>query len=137
MYLVYKPEGSDEPKTWKFDPNKLMSVERELLERRTDMAFLKFVTAVMEGHSGCRRALLFMYLKRDNARIRYEDVDFAWDELELSFSKQEYTEMREKIAESLSGEELRQALEAIDAELETALDETELDGGKAPVPTDA
>lgn len=125
MYLVYHPEGSDEPTRWKYNPNKLMSAEREAIERRTSMDYLAFAQAVVSGNSLCRRALLFTFLKRENPKIRFEDVDFAWDELELQFSKQELTKMREAAADSMSGSELTAALDAIDAEIATAPDEAE------------
>ena len=135
MYLVYEPEGADEPTRWKYDPRKMMSVEREDLERRTGKDFSEFVKAVAMGNSLCRRALLFTFLRRDHPKTRFEDVDFAWDELELQYSRSEYLEMREKAQENLNGDELAAALRQIDSELETAYDDTE-DSGKAQPPTD-
>jgi hypothetical protein len=125
MYLIYHPEGSEEPTRWKYNPNKLMSAEREAIERRTSMDYLAFAQAVVSGNSLCRRALLFTFLKRENPKLRFEDVDFAWDELELQFSKQELTQMREAAADSMSGAELTAALDAIDTEIATAPDEAE------------
>jgi hypothetical protein len=83
------PEGSDEPKRWKYNPKKLMSAEREALERRTGRNFTEFTIDVQKGNSLCRRALLFMYLKREHPGVKFDDVDFAWDELTLEHSKGE------------------------------------------------
>lgn len=134
MYLVYTPEGSDEPKRWRYDPRKLMSVEREDLERRTGKDYAEFVKAVAVGNSLCRRALLFTFLRREHPKTRFEDVDFAWDELELQFSKAEYVEMRAKALENLTGDELAAALQHIDSEMEDALEDPE-ESGKAQPPT--
>ncbi|HCA86378.1 MAG TPA: hypothetical protein DEQ61_13260 [Streptomyces sp.] len=134
MYLVYTPEGADDPQRWKYDPRKLMTVEREDIERRTGRDFADFVKGVVAGNSLCRRALLFTFLRRDHPKTRFEDVEFAWDELELQFSRSEYLEMREKALETFNGDELAAALREIDSELETAYDDTE-DSGKARPPT--
>lgn len=133
MYLVYQPEGAEEPTRWKYNPNKLMSAEREMLERRTGQNFAEFTQDVVKGNSVCRRALLFLYLKRDHPGVKYEDVDFAWDELRLEYSKSEYREMREAMQKALSGNELALALEQIDAEIADAYDDTE-ETGKAQLP---
>lgn len=133
MYLIYQPEGDDEPQRWKYDPRKLMSPEREMLERRTGKDFSDFTKSVMNGNSTCRRALLFMYLKRSHPTIKYEDVDFAWDELTLEYSRQEYQEMRSAVVDNLTGAELAAALEQLDGEMATAIDEAE-DEGKAQLP---
>jgi hypothetical protein len=128
VYLVYKPEGSDEPQRFKYHPQKLMSAEREMLERRTGRDFSDFTKAVINGNGGARRALLFMYLKREHPGTRYEDVDFAWDELTLEYSKGEYLKMREDAVENLHGDQLAAALQQIDAEIETAYDDAEAEG---------
>lgn len=133
MYLVYAPEGSDEPHRWRYDPKKLMSVEREDIERRTGRHFADFTAAVLQGNSLCRRALLYTFLRRDHPKTRWEDVDFAWDELTLEYSRQEYLELRAKALETLHGDELAATLSTIDAELETAYFDPE-DEGKAQLP---
>jgi hypothetical protein len=66
VYLVYQPDGSDEPTRWPYNPRKLMSAEREAIERRTGMPFAEFTAAVLKGSSVARRALLWVMLKRDH-----------------------------------------------------------------------
>lgn len=133
MYLVYTPEGSEEPKRWKYQPKRLMSAEREMLERRTGRNFTEFSTDVLKGNSLCRRALLFMFLKREHPGVRYEDVDFAWDELVLEHSRGELTEMRRHVADSVPAEQLEAVLEKLDAEIEEAYVDPD-DEGKASLP---
>ncbi|SCD61215.1 hypothetical protein [Streptomyces sp. PpalLS-921] len=133
MYLVLKREGDAEPTRWRYNPKKLMSVEREDIERRTGRNFAQFTQDVLQGNSLCRRALLFTYLRRDHPKTRFEDVDFAWDELKLEYSKQEFESMRENMLESLHGDELAASLAAIDRHIEDAFDDTETEG-KAQLP---
>jgi len=104
-----------------------------MLERRTGRNFSEFTQDVVKGNSLCRRALLFLYLKRDHPTTKFEDVDFAWDELRLEYSRSEYLEMREAIQKTLTGNELAAALEQIDAEMADAYDDTE-ESGKAGLP---
>jgi len=133
VILVYAPEGAEEPTRFTYNPRKLMSAEREMLERRTSRNFSKFTTDVLEGNSQCRRALLFLFLKRQHPGVKYEDVDFAWDELQLEYSKSEYLQMREGMLTALTGDQLAIALEQIDKEIETAYDDS-ADEGKAGLP---
>lgn len=133
MYLIYHPEGTEEPKRWRYQPNKLMSPEREMLERRTGRNFTDFTQAVLQGSSLCRRALLYLFMKRDHPGVRWEDVDFAWDELELQYSRQEYQAMRDAIAENDAGPEQAAKLEQIDREMADAIDEDD-EQGKARLP---
>jgi hypothetical protein len=132
MYLVYQPEGSEEPTRYKYLPNKLLSAERELLERKTDRNFSQFTADVLQGNSLCRRALLWMFMRRSNTGLRWDDVDFAWDELELQYSRGELLGMRAQVEESATGDTRAAALAQIDAQLETAHDED--DEGKASLP---
>ncbi|MEU0369109.1 hypothetical protein ABZ070_02395 [Streptomyces sp. NPDC006283] len=133
MFLVYKPEGQDEPTRWRYNPKKLMSVEREDLERRTGRNFSQFTTDVMQGNSLCRRALLFTFLRRDHPKTRFEDVDFAWDELTLEYSRQELELIREQVVEAKHGDELAAILTGLDKEIEGAFDDSG-EEGKAGLP---
>ena len=133
MYLEYRPEGAEEPKRWKYDPKKLMSIEREDIERRTGKDYSEFTTAVLRGNSLCRRALLYVFLRREHPKIRFEDVDFAWDELKLDYTRGEWREMRQKVLDTQHGDELAASLQMIDQQIETAWDDPE-ESGKAQLP---
>ncbi|WP_326677699.1 hypothetical protein [Streptomyces sp. NBC_01237] len=128
MFLVLHREGESEPTRWRYEPKKLMSVEREDIERRTGRHFAQFTQDVLQGNSLCRRALLFTYLRRDHPKTRFEDVDFGWDELTLEYSRQEYATMRESILGSLHGDELAMALQQIDRDAADAYDDIEATG---------
>ncbi|MFF2405725.1 hypothetical protein [Streptomyces sp. NPDC058092] len=133
MFLVLQRESDAEPTRWRYDYLKLMSVEREDIERRTGRNFAQFTQDVLQGNSLCRRALLFTYLRREHPKTKFEDVDFGWGELKLEYSKQEFQAMRASVLESLHGDELAAALSSIDKNLEDAFDDVEA-GGKAQLP---
>ncbi|MFE2556676.1 hypothetical protein ACFXGT_11660 [Streptomyces sp. NPDC059352] len=133
MFLAYQPEGQTEPTRWRYNPRRLMTVERETIERLTGRNFTEFTGDVLQGNSLCRRALLYTFLRRDHPKIKFEDVQFFWDELKLEYSKQEFTEMRGRAAENLVGAEREQALAQFDAEIAEAFDDTEAEG-KAELP---
>lgn len=98
MKVTYTPEDG-EPQVFDYNPNKLMSAEREALEKRTGMSFQQFTMGVLRGHSLCRRALLHVLLKRQHPGISYEDVDFCWDELTVEMTKGEITLAAERLRE--------------------------------------
>jgi hypothetical protein len=132
VILVYQPEGSDEPTRWTYNPRKLMSAEREAIERRTGMIYSEFTQAVVAGSSLCRRALLFVMLKRDHPTTKWDDVDFAWDELQLQYSVAEYDQMIEDASENLSGEQREAVLASFRAERETAYEDPAEEGKARP-----
>lgn len=133
MYLVYSPEGSEEPKRWKYNPRKLMSAEREWIERRTDRNWSEFTKDVVAGSSLCRRALLCTFLKREHPAVKWEDVDFAWDELKLEYTKAELIKLRATVIDSVTGDEASAVLAKFDQEIAEAYEDPE-DEGKAQLP---
>ncbi|MGW5852083.1 hypothetical protein ACWFQ8_29755 [Streptomyces sp. NPDC055254] len=133
MYLVYQPEGSDEPKRWAYNPRRIMSAERERIEKITGRDWSDFTQAVVKGNSLCRRALLFVFLKREHPTTRFEDVDFAWDELRLEHSRGELLLIREQVAENAPPEQREQLLARFDEEIAAAEDDLESEG-KAQLP---
>lgn len=133
MFLVYTPEGQDEPKRWTYNPRKIMSAERENIERLTGKNWSEFTKDVVQGSSLCRRVLLFTYLKREHPGVKFDDVDFAWDELKLEYTKGELIQIRETVAESASGQERAAILAKMDQEIAEAIEDPE-DEGKAQLP---
>ena len=125
MKVTYSPEDGDE-QVFDYNPNKLMSVEREALEKRTGMSFQQFTMGVLRGHSLCRRALLHVLLKRQHPGISFDDVDFCWDELTVEMTKGEITLAVERLREK--GEE-----DVAEAMLK-GYDEAPDDEGKARLP---
>lgn len=133
MFLVYTPGEGDDEHRWQYQPRKLMSVEREAIERATDRNFTQFTADVLAGNSRCRRALLWTFLRRDHRSLRLEDVDFAWDELKLEYSRQELQQMRAQLADRFAGADLDAAQAKLDEEISTAYDDQDAEG-KAQLP---
>lgn len=133
MFLVYTPEGQDEPTRWAYNPRKIMSAERENIERLTGKNWSEFTKDVVQGSSLCRRALLFTYLKREHPGVKFDDVDFAWDELKLEYTKSELIKIRETVADSATGQERAAVLAKMDEEIAEAYEDPE-DEGKAQLP---
>jgi hypothetical protein len=133
MYLVYQPDGSDEPMRWHYNPRRIMSAERERIEKITGRDWSDFTQAVMKGNSLCRRALLFVFLKREHPTTRFEDVDFAWEELRLEHSRGELLLIREQVAENAPVDQRAAVLASLDEEIAAAEDDPESEG-KAQLP---
>lgn len=127
MYLIYKPEGEDEQRWW-FDPRKMKAREAEAIEKRTGWDWQEVGDHLMKGSSLARRALLWTYLRREHHVLRFEDVDFAMDEVDLEFSKEELQRIRDKAAEADSTPETAQAIDFLDAQIAEAPEGP----GKAP-----
>jgi len=136
MYFVYRPDASSEWQKWLFEPEKLLSPEAEVIERKTGLDYNDFVKKV-QGNMRCRRALLWVLLKREHHQLKFDDVQISLEQTDFRFTRAEYAEMREKAHEQFSGAELDEFLEALDAEAEEKAvdDETEGEAGKAPAPT--
>ncbi|MBK3575136.1 hypothetical protein JHN63_15205 [Streptomyces sp. MBT65] len=130
MYLIYQPEGEKEPQRFLYKPQKLMAPEREALERRSKMDFADFTKAVLNGNALARRSLLWVMLKRQHHTLKFEDVDFAWDELKLEYSKQEYELMRAQML--AKGNVDPEQLVQLDEEIATAVDEQATEGKALP-----
>lgn len=137
MKLVYRPDGGDE-QTWIYKPSKIRAGDAELIERRVGMPWGDFNTALAHGSILCRRALLWHFLRKTHPTLRFEDVDFALDELELQFDREEWTTIREQVATAKlpagTPEELR---ETMLAELEKQAADAPEPPGKAPASSDA
>ncbi|MEU8531596.1 hypothetical protein [Streptomyces parvulus] len=126
MKVTYSPEDGEE-QVFDYNPNKLMSAEREALEKRTGLAFQAFAMGVLRGNALCRRALLHVLLKRQHPTIAFDDVDFRWDELKVEMTKGEITLAVERLREKNGDDDMA---EAMLKEYETAPE----DEGKARLP---
>ena len=120
MKFVYKPEGAD-PKVWDFKPNKLMNVESEKIEDLTGWTYQEFGEKFMMGSTKAYHALLYVFLKRETPTLKYDQVQFAMDEIEVEFGDEEkialVDAMREaEAAGQLDDDELAQ-LRVMEAEV--------------------
>jgi hypothetical protein len=126
LKVTYSPEDGDE-QVFDYNPNKLMSAEREALESRTGKPFSDFAMGVLKGDALCRRALLHVLLKRQHPTLRFDDVDFCWDELTVEMTKGEIDLAVARLREKGGSEQM---IEGMLAQRETAPE----DEGKARLP---
>lgn len=88
MKFVYAPEGAD-PREWDFEPNKIPAKDAELIERRTGMHFGDWLDAVNAGSMLAYHALLFIYMRRDNQALQWDQLDFNFSEVGIKLSDDE------------------------------------------------
>lgn len=88
MRITYTPEGAD-PKVFDFKPGKLMSPEAEAIERHTGLTYKQFADALGETSMTCTHALLYVFLKRGNPTLKYEQVQFCMDEINFDLDDEE------------------------------------------------
>jgi len=107
--VTYTPEDG-EPQVFDYNPNRLMSVEREALEKVTGRSFNEFAMGVLKGNALCRRALLHVLLKRQHPGIRFDDVDFLWDELTVEMTQGEIDLAVARLREKNGDEDMIEAM---------------------------
>ena len=110
MKLIYRPEGGEE-QTWVFRPEKLRSVEAEAIERVTDWTYDEFASAFLRDSIRARRALLWILRKRSTPTLRFVDVDFAIDELQVRFDDEELAQMAARRDELAQDDPTREVLD--------------------------
>jgi hypothetical protein len=119
MYVTYKPDGGD-VQEWSFHPRKMPSNEAEAIERATDMTWAEFSAQVMKGSVRARRALLWILLRRTHPTLKFADVAFTMDELDMSMDSAELAAMRTEL-EKVDDDDVRAlALRQIDDEIAEA-----------------
>jgi len=114
MLIIYTPEGG-ERQEWAFTPAKLRSTEAEVIERHTGWTYQEFGEKFMAGSAQARHALLFVLLRRSNPTLKYGDVVFSLDELDVDLDAEEKARALEVLraqGNDLSDEQ-REALEVL------------------------
>lgn len=114
MIVTYTP-ADGEKKVWQYQQSELSSREAEDVEEATGMLFAEWQMKVLQGSMRARRGLLWMLLKRDDPKLRFDDVAFRVDELEVDWDAQEKKRVRTTIEHSkdLSEENKRLAMQLL------------------------
>jgi hypothetical protein len=117
MDLIYRPDG-EEAHRWPFNPSKMMSPEREWIEQKTGFTWPEFIQHAQTGHSLSLRALLFVMFRRTHPTIKWADLSYAFDELEIAYTATEYDAMiaDTEAAPGIDDATRTQAVEALKAE---------------------
>ena len=119
MILIYRPDGQEEQR-WEFQPGKLRSAECEAIEKRTGMPYgSEFKEKLLQGNTAARRALLWTMLRRTHHTLRYDDVDFADEEVQIDFDRDEWQRLYDELKDNvgLTDEEREFRLAMVGAEI--------------------
>lgn len=96
MKITYTPEGG-ERREWTYKPTKMMSLDAEAIERVTGWTYQEFGEKFMSGSALAQHALLWILLRKDNRGLKFSDVRFQMDEIDLDFDAEERAAMREAL----------------------------------------
>jgi hypothetical protein len=129
MYLVYKPDGQPE-RRWHVNINRLPLTELRMIQRASGLKINMFQQSLLIGDVDALQALLWVYLRREHATLRVDDVDFCLDELQLLRDRDEWQQEIDALAEDtdMSAMDRAAALAYARSELRKAPDAP----GKAP-----
>ena len=138
MQFVYNPEGAD-PRSWDFQPHKLMSPEVEVIERHTKMTYAEWVDACGRGSFLALHGLLYVLLKRTIPTLRWDDVQFSMEDLSWELSHDEKVDLVAEMEKADAAGELdrvgQEQLAELKAEVEAADDgPTSTDEGEVETP---
>lgn len=128
MRITYTPEGA-EPQVFEFKPKKLMSPEAEAIERHTGMTYKQFADAIGETSMLATHALLWVFLKRKDPTLKYDQVQFCLEEIEFDLDDDETTEavvelQRRQADRPLTDDEAEALQQLQEAQVERGLTET-------------
>ena len=115
MNIALKSENLGTYEWPSFKPNKIMSTEAEAIEGVTQMTFVQWGQALLNGNALCGRALVWVLLKRQNPNLRFKHVDFPIDELSVELDDEEKAKIRAELRtnDDLSDEDKKQIMLAL------------------------
>lgn len=82
MFLVYQPDGQPAQR-WHYQPGRFRVPEMRLIEKATGLRWKQFQGELEMGSVDALVGLLWTLLRRQHPALRFEDVDFAADEVQL------------------------------------------------------
>lgn len=101
MRIVYAP-ADGEKHEWIWKPREAPSFEAEDLEEATGWDFPEFLQRFLAGSTRARRALLWVLLRREHPRLRFDQVAFTMGELADEYDDDEVAAARAALAEQES-----------------------------------
>jgi hypothetical protein len=113
--LTFRPQDGDE-QSWTFDLGRFRVSERMDIERYSGMAWGTFKQALINERTAALKALLFVLIRREHPKYRFDDVDFCDDEIVTEVTLDDLHKGRQQVQEndSLSAADKAEMLEAID-----------------------
>jgi hypothetical protein len=108
VFLHYKPEGQPE-RRFHVQLGRMHSGEMIQLERHTGLKYGPFKQELMQAGTIARQGLLWLLLHRDHPELKFADVGFYDDELELVMDKDEVAKEIEALEDLAGSPELPEA----------------------------
>lgn len=113
MKFVYKPEGADR-REWDFDPNRILNVEAEAIERETGLTWAEVTEQLGKGSIRAIHGVLWVLLKRSTPTLKYADVQFRLDEIDFEVDEADAAAILAVLdAKMAGGEELTPSERAV------------------------
>jgi len=111
VIVTYAPKDRD-AQTWNYKADDFPALEAEDIEEESRLTFDEFNMKLIQGSMKCRRLLLWVLLRRDNAALGPRDVAFRTGEVTIEFDRAEKAKLRSEIAKlkDISESERAQAL---------------------------
>jgi hypothetical protein len=103
MRLIWTPEDGGEKREYSFRPLKLLSPEAEAIEEvggRAWETFDEFGRLFMLGNRKALRAALWVMRKREEPRLRFQDLSLRVDEVATEYDDDEKQQMRDGITQN-------------------------------------
>lgn len=126
---------------WDVDFDRFLSCEAEAIEKVTGLGFMKeFPAALDRGSVLAMRALLWVLQKRAHPTLKWADVQFTLDQLDVQPDRDELIRARENalVDEEMPAAQREAYLAAIDERLAALDDEPDgVESGKATSPAAA
>ena len=115
MNITFENETYGKHEWLNLKVQKMKSTEAEDIERVTEMSFVQWGQALLNGNALCGRALVWTLLRRENRNLRFRNVDFTMDELTVELDDEEKQRLREELRKNddLSPEDKRDILIAL------------------------
>lgn len=132
MIVIYTPDSGNKQQ-WTFEIDELPSRDAEDIEEATGLLFDDWRWRVQAGGAKAQRALLWVLLRRENSRLRFEEISYRVGELSVQYTIEELRDLLAQAEkQSAVTEEQRQQLRDYVAEAER---EAGFGGGKGPSST--
>lgn len=111
MIITYAPKGA-EAQVFEFKFDDLLDVEAEAIERVTGKTFDVAQVELQQGSATCRRAFLWVLLKRGNPALRHGDVKTKVGEITVEYDREERAKVRAEllVSQNVTEEERDAAL---------------------------
>lgn len=128
MYLVFRPDEGDEQR-YQFTPAKMSNFDAEAIERETGLTWAQFGEKLTQNSIIAMRALLWVLQRRQHPTLKYRDVSFQLDQVDVEPEPSELAAAREALLadDRLPDEERAAQLALVDEQIAKF-------GGEAAVP---